>query len=84
MGKKSKAKQWLVKFRNLPTVQVMAKTEGSAKTQVFQFLVNQKILLPGMNVTFHNEARVGILKKAENATETGLSPDSSEPLLSPN
>lgn len=62
MGKKSKPKTWLVKFRQLPTIEVVARTEGSAKTQVFQFLIKEKILLPGMNRAFHNEARVGILK----------------------
>lgn len=62
MGKKSKKKCWLIKYPNLPTVELYARTEGAAKVAAFRFLLNKKVLNHNQRKDFFELSIVGILR----------------------
>ena len=63
MGKKSPRKKWLIKFRNLPTIEIPARTEGAAKVNAFKFLLQNELITHNERKSFMAHSLVGILKQ---------------------
>jgi len=66
MGKKSKNKCWLIRYKELPTISLYAKTEGAAKVAAFRFCLQQKALSHNHRKDFMANSTVGILRNPEN------------------
>lgn len=63
MGKKSPRKKWLIKYKNLPIIELSARTEGAAKANAFKFLLQKELITHNERLSFMGQSQVGILKQ---------------------